>query len=135
MPSVPGGGTVTYVNANVHKYSANAEHREEGGTPAIIESIRAGLVFQLKEAVGIPLIRDREEKFIHTAIDSWSQNPNIRILGNPKAERLSIVSFVVRFGDRYLHHNYVVALLNDLFGIQARWVLMRRALWASPPRD
>jgi hypothetical protein len=28
------------------------EHREEGGTPAIIESIRAGLVFQLKEAVG-----------------------------------------------------------------------------------
>jgi len=120
VPSVPGGGTVTYVNANVHKYSANAEHREEGGTPAIIESIRAGLVFQLKEAVGIPLIREREEEFIHTAIDSWSQNPNIRILGNPKAERLSIVSFVVRFGDRYLHHNYVVALLNDLFGIQAR---------------
>ncbi|MBA3360855.1 MAG: aminotransferase class V-fold PLP-dependent enzyme [Acidimicrobiia bacterium] len=120
VPSVPGGGTVTYVNANVHHYSVDAEHREEGGTPAIIESIRAGLVFQLKEAVGVPLIREREEEFIRTAIDSWSQNSNIRILGNPKAERLSIVSFVVRFGDRYLHHNYVVALLNDLFGIQAR---------------
>jgi hypothetical protein len=30
------------------------------------------------------------------------------------------VSFVVRHGPRYLHHNFVVALLNDLFGIQSR---------------
>ncbi|MGH8958039.1 MAG: aminotransferase class V-fold PLP-dependent enzyme [Acidimicrobiia bacterium] len=120
VPSVPGGGTVAYVNKLVHRYLTDPEHREEGGTPAIVESIRAGLVFQLKEAVGVEEIRRREEDFIQRAIDSWSQNPNILILGNPKAERLSIVSFVIRFGDRYLHHNYVVALLNDLFGIQAR---------------
>jgi selenocysteine lyase/cysteine desulfurase len=120
VPSVPGGGTVAYVNNLVHRYLTDPEHREEGGTPAIVESIRAGLVFQLKEAVGVPEIRRREEDFIQRAIDSWAQNPNIQILGNPKAERLSIVSFVIRFGDRYLHHNYVVALLNDLFGIQAR---------------
>ena len=31
------------------------------------------------------------------------------------------MSFVVRSpSGRYLHHNYVVALLNDLFGIQSR---------------
>ena len=30
------------------------------------------------------------------------------------------MSFEIRFGNRYLHHNYVVALLNDLFGIQTR---------------
>jgi hypothetical protein len=96
------------------------DHREEGGTPAIVESIRAGLVFQLKETVGVSEIRAREEDFITRAIASWSQNPNIMILGNPEAARLSIVSFVVRFGERFLHHNYVVALLNDLFGIQAR---------------
>ena len=120
VPSVPGGGTVTYVNANVHRYVSDPEHREEGGTPAIVESIRAGLVFQLKQAVGVSAIRNREENFISRAIESWSANPNLLILGNPKAERLSIVSFVVRYGDRYLHHNFVVALLNDLFGIQAR---------------
>jgi selenocysteine lyase/cysteine desulfurase len=120
VPSVPGGGTVTYVNAQEHHYLTDPEHREEGGTPAIVESIRAGLVFQLKEAVGVPEIRRREEDFIRRAIDYWGQNPNIVILGNPKAERLSIVSFVIRFGDQYLHHNYVVALLNDLFGIQSR---------------
>ena len=30
------------------------------------------------------------------------------------------MSFRIRLAGRYLHHNYVVALLNDLFGIQAR---------------
>jgi hypothetical protein len=54
------------------------------------------------------------------AIASWSENPNIEILGNPAADRLSIVSFIVRHGSRYLHHNFVVALLNDLFGVQSR---------------
>jgi len=120
VPAVPGGGTVAFVNPNDHRYIDDIEHREEGGTPAIIESIRAGLIFQLKHAVGADRIRDLEESFIDRAIESWSSNPNIKILGNPDAERLSIVSFVVRHGERYLHHNYVVALLNDLFGIQSR---------------
>ena len=30
------------------------------------------------------------------------------------------MSFVVRYGEQFLHHNYVVALLNDVFGIQSR---------------
>ncbi|HUQ06696.1 MAG TPA: aminotransferase class V-fold PLP-dependent enzyme [Kofleriaceae bacterium] len=120
VPTNPGGGTVAYVNTEDHRYLVDPEHREEGGTPAIIESIRAGLVFQLKEAVGAATIRALEEDFIHRAIASWSANPSIGILGNRDAWRLSIVSFVVRHGARYLHHNFVVALLNDLFGIQAR---------------
>ena len=77
-------------------------------------------MFQLKEAVGVDTIREREEAFLARAIARWSANPAIEILGNPDAERLSIVSFVVRHGERYLHHNYVVALLNDLFGVQSR---------------
>ncbi len=120
VPAVPGGGTVSYVNPLEHRYLEDVEHREEGGTPAIIGAIRTGLVFQLKAAVGTDTIRDREESFIRRAIASWSENPNIEILGNAGAERLSIVSFVVRHEGRYLHHNYVVALLNDLFGIQSR---------------
>lgn len=120
VPSVPGGGTVAYVNPNEHRYLEDPEHREEGGTPAIVESIRAGLVFQLKEAVGHDAIREKEQSFIQRAIASWDANPNITILGNHDAWRLSIVSFVVRHNGRYLHHNFVAALLNDLFGIQAR---------------
>ncbi|MGW0432988.1 aminotransferase class V-fold PLP-dependent enzyme [Micromonospora sp. NPDC003197] len=121
VPSVPGGGTVDYVNAVEHRYLRDPVHREEGGTPAIVESIRAGLVFQLKQAVGTELIRAREEQFRRTAISAWSDNPAIEILGNPHTDRLPIVSFVVRRPDgRHLHHNFVVALLDDLFGIQAR---------------
>jgi selenocysteine lyase/cysteine desulfurase len=120
VPSVPGGGTVAYVNPYEHLYISDIEHREEGGTPAIVESIRAGLVFKLKAEVGVEAIREREEDFIHRALHRWEANPAIEILGSHQAERLSIVSFVVRRDGRYLHHNFVVALLNDLFGIQSR---------------
>ncbi len=120
VPSVPGGGTVAYVNPGEHRYLDDPIHREEGGTPAIVESIRAGLVFQLKDSVGEDVIREKEHEFIQRAIARWRTNDNIHILGNLDAWRLSIVSFVVRHGDRYLHHNFVVALLNDLLGIQAR---------------
>jgi selenocysteine lyase/cysteine desulfurase len=121
VPVVVGGGTVTYVNPVEHHYLADPAHREEGGTPAIVESIRAGLVFQLKQAVGVDVIRSREADFVRRAIRSWSAHPDIEILGNPDAERLAIVSFEIRRpGGRRLHHNFVVAVLNDLFGIQAR---------------
>ncbi|HET7169181.1 MAG TPA: aminotransferase class V-fold PLP-dependent enzyme [Candidatus Limnocylindrales bacterium] len=120
VPSAPGGGTVAYVNPLEHVYLADPEHREEGGTPAIVESIRAGLAFQLKMRVGCDAIREREEALIDRAIGTWSAEPDIQILGNPALPRLSIVSFTVRHDGRYLHHNLVVALLNDVFGIQSR---------------
>jgi len=120
VPAAPGGGTVAYVNLLEHVYLADPEHREEGGTPAIIESIRAGLAFQLKERVGSETIRAREEAFIDRAMAAWSDVSEIGILGNPALSRLSIVSFTIRHDGRYLHHNFVVAVLNDLFGVQSR---------------
>ena len=120
VPDVPGGGTVWYVNPDDHHYLDDIEQREEGGTPAIVESIRAGLIFQLKEAVGSDVIQEHEERFVHRAIHEWEQRPEIEVLGSHEAQRLSIVSFVIRHEKGYLHHNFVVALLNDLFGIQSR---------------
>ncbi len=121
VPDVPGGGTVAYVNTADHRYLDDVAQREEGGTPAIIEAVRAGLVFQLKEAVGTETIRCAEERLLARAVSTWRDEPAIELLGNLDAARLSIVSFVVRSpSGRYLHHNYVVSLLNDLFGIQAR---------------
>ncbi|MGM0617621.1 MAG: aminotransferase class V-fold PLP-dependent enzyme [Actinomycetota bacterium] len=120
VPTVPGGGTVAYVNAHEHRYLDVIEEREEGGTPDIVGAIRAGLVFQLKQAVGEATILAHERAAIERAVTAWRDEPNLEVLGNLEAERLSIVSFVVRHGPRYLHHELVVALLNDLFGIQAR---------------
>jgi selenocysteine lyase/cysteine desulfurase len=121
VPDVVGGGTVSYVNPEDHAYLDDRVHREEGGTPAIVESIRAGLVIQLKQAVGVEVIRAHEHDLTRRAVAAWHAHPNIDILGNVTAERLSIVSFTIRRpGGRYLHHNLVVAILNDLFGIQSR---------------
>ena len=95
--------------------------REEGGTPAIVDSIRAGLVFQLKQAVGLEIDPRARGALPAPGGRGLAAEPGIEILGNLAAQRLSIVSFVVRAPTgRYLHHNFVVALLNDLFGIQSR---------------
>jgi hypothetical protein len=120
VPTQPGGGTVDFVTKDTTRYSDSIPHREEAGTPAILESIRCGLVFQLKDRVGADTIHHHETALVRQAIASFRKNPNIRILGNPEADRLSIVSFMIRHGGRYLHHNYVIAVLNDLFGLQAR---------------
>ena len=119
VPGKPGGGTVSFVSPSKHAYYGDISHREEGGTPAIIESIRAGLVFQLKEKVGVEEIEKREKNFVSRAIDQWSKNPDILILGSLTLPRLSILSFNLG-KDKMLHHNFAVRLLNDLFGIQAR---------------
>ena len=121
VPVVPGGGTVTFVTPTEHAYVRDVERREEGGTPAIIGAIRAGLVFQLKNAVGVEAIRRREEQLLAKALQRWQTNPAIEVLGDTGADRLAIISFQVRAPSGLaLHHNVVVALLNDLFGIQSR---------------
>jgi selenocysteine lyase/cysteine desulfurase len=120
VPSVPGGGTVVFVSPDRHVYDPDPVIREEGGTPAIVESIRAGLVFALKEEIGPEVIRRRERQLADRALASWSTNPNIEILGNAAAPRLPVISFGLRHPPRLLHSNFVVTLLSDLFGIQAR---------------
>ncbi len=56
VPTALGGGTVAFVDPIGHRYLDDPVAREEGGTPAIVESIRAGLVFALKQAVSTDLI-------------------------------------------------------------------------------
>ena len=120
VPTAPGGGTVAFVDPIGHRYLDDPVAREEGGTPAIVESIRAGLVFALKQAVGTDLIAAREQQLWQHVLRQWASSPGIEVLGSHRAARLSIISFRIRHGAQYLHHNFVVALLNDLFGIQAR---------------
>ncbi len=135
VPSVPGGGTVAFVTLDEHAYLDELEHREEAGTPAIVESIRAGLVFQLKRAVGIDTIRAREETHVRRALDSWGRNPNIDVLGGTEAERLSIVSLGLRHPRGMLHPHFVVAVLNDLLRHPGpRRLLLRRPVPAAAAR-
>ncbi|WP_334078918.1 aminotransferase class V-fold PLP-dependent enzyme [Microbulbifer sp. M83] len=120
QPAVPGGGTVSWVGPESHTYLPAGERREEAGTPAIVESVRAGMVFALKDRVGAAEIEAREAQWLDRAFSRWGQNPNIEILGGTGAPRVSIVSMHILRDGKPLHHGFVVALLNDLFGIQVR---------------
>jgi selenocysteine lyase/cysteine desulfurase len=120
VPSTPGGGTVAFVSQGGALYLDDPVAREEGGTPAIVESVRAGLVLALKEAVGTDRILALEQRWWRRALERWSTNPRLEILGNLDAPRLPIVSVRIHHRGRVLHHEFVVAVLNDLFGIQAR---------------
>ena len=120
VPARPGGGTVSFVAPDFHRYLDDCERREEGGTPAIVESIRAGLVFGLQQQVGTDRIEARERELVRTAIERWRQHPGLKLLGNLELPRLSIVSLQVMNGVEQLHYGFVTTLLNDLFGIQAR---------------
>ncbi|GIF95853.1 aminotransferase class V-fold PLP-dependent enzyme [Catellatospora citrea] len=120
VPVVPGGGTILFVSPTTVSYHPDPAIREEGGTPAIVGAIRAGLAFAVKDAVGTAEIARREAGHVRRMLASWSDDPRIVILGNPTARRLAIVSFGLRHGPGLLHGNFVAALLNDLFGVQAR---------------
>jgi hypothetical protein len=79
----------------------------------------------VREQVGAETIRELEESFVESALATWRRNPNILLLGNPDLPRVSIVSFGIRYPLEakpvgMLHPNFVVAVLGDLFGIQAR---------------
>lgn len=117
-----GGGSVFFVTRESHRYLQEIEMREEGGTPSIIGSIRAGMVFQLKEAITSKVIMEKEHYFCRKATSVWKEIPQLIILGNPKAPRLPVFSFIIIHPESglILHHNFVSAVLNDLFGIQSR---------------
>ena len=119
-PTLTGGGTVSYVTAEGHRYVTDAEHREEGGTPAIVDNIRAGMVLQLKRDMDEAAVEERETALARRLEDALRAIPGVELLGPRNVPRLGIFSFNIRVRGRLLHHNYVVALLNDLFGIQAR---------------
>jgi len=116
-PERPGGGTVEYVSrAGEPDYARDPHEREEGGTPAIMGDIRAGLAFMVKDMVGAEAIRTHEITIARAALERLARHPHIHVLGPTDAERLAIVSFNVEG----LHHDFVSALLDHLFGIQSR---------------
>ena len=121
-PSVSAGGTVDYVGMKDQDFIARIEEREKAGTPGVLQTLKAGLVFQVKDAVGVDVINAREHELTDRAMKSWGRIENIEILGNPDpGSRVGIISFNIKDSSgKYLHHKFLTALLNDLFGIQSR---------------
>ena len=120
-PTVGAGGTVDFVNFDGQAYSPDIEVREKPGTPGILQTLRAALAMELKEALDPARIARREEELCRRAHARLSAHPAIDLIGNVAPEhRLPIFSFNIRVGASWLHPRFVTTLLNDLFGIQSR---------------
>ena len=120
-PTNAAGGTVDYVSRYSVDYIEDIETREKPGTPGILQTLKAALVINLKDVIGIDNIEKKELIFSKKAFSRLSQHPNIEILGSQNPEdRIAIFSFLIKDGDKYLHPKLGTRLLNDLFGIQSR---------------
>lgn len=117
VPDNPGGGTVLYTNPwGDHDYIDDIETREDGGTPAFLQTIRIALSIQLKEQMGVENIEKRENQINKVIFETLLSLKNVKVLADNVQERLSIFSF---YFEKY-HYNLIVKLLNDKFGIQTR---------------
>jgi selenocysteine lyase/cysteine desulfurase len=116
-PDQPGGGTVDWTNPwGEHKYIDDIEAREDGGTPAFLQTIKAAMCISLKEEMGVDRILAREHYLKDLLWEIISPLPNLHILAQQHRDRLAVLSFYIDG----LHFNLGVRLLNDKFGIQTR---------------
>ena len=117
VPDQPGGGTVKWTNPwGEHSYIEDIEAREDGGTPAFLQTIRAALAIRLKESLSEEALHLRENALVQRIFDALSPIPNLHILAPENKDRLCVFSFYIDG----LHYNLGVKLLNDRFGIQTR---------------
>lgn len=117
IPDNPGGGTVDWTNPwGEHKYHDEIEAREDGGTPAFLQTIRVALCIQLKDQMGVQNILEREHELLNKIWSKLDQIPNLRVLADQHKNRLGVISFYIED----CHFNLAVKLLNDRFGIQMR---------------
>jgi len=149
-PSRSGGGTVFYVTNTHHRFLSNRIERYEGGTPNVAGIVRVGLTFLLKRQADSIYRKQWEQmdasskSTIPSSIAEYDfatyqrvadhlkkHAPNLVLLGstndddddnnnNNNSLKLPIFSFLIQKGGRFLHYNYVCAILNDVFGIQSR---------------
>lgn len=117
IPDHPGGGTVLWTNPwGEHSYFDDIEIREDGGTPGFLQAIRTALSIKLKERIGVQKIHDRETELIEKTLDRLREIDGLSILGDNHLKRIGVFSFYIKG----IHHNLIVKLLNDRYGIQVR---------------
>lgn len=117
VPDRPGGGNVKWTDPwGGYSYFEDIETREDGGTPGILQTIKAALAMKLKEKMNPGLMALKEEKLLDLFYKELEDTREIGYLGDFAAKRIGCVSFNIE----NTHYNLVVRLLNDRFGIQVR---------------
>lgn len=121
-PFCAGGGCVIRANSTSIEYEDDIEKRESAGSPNIVGIIKIKKIFELKnqyqniinnnEKILTKLIKQKIKEFSSKYPDFIS----VMNIDDIKLDYLPIFSFHLK----NVHYNFIVVLLNDLFGIQTR---------------
>ena len=115
-PTFAGGGTVSYVSAHQHIFLDNVELREDGGTPAILQFIRASLAYQLRNSIGLDWIHKREQELRDYFISKANDIDGIVRYCQNIENKLPIFSFNLEGQDPYS----VANILSNRYNIDVR---------------
>ena len=125
IPVQPQNNTLFYsygCQDGQYQYLDNIEEREEPGTLNIIGCVRSALSFYIKDAISTDFIALRHDYNLQYFINQCSNIKNLKIIGYTRnkstVNRLPIISFEIKYKNKFLHYNFVSSLMNDLFGIQ-----------------
>ena len=76
---------------------ADIEEREKAGTPGVLQILKAGLAFAVKDRIGVAAIEAREHELLQMTLARWRGNPNVELLGNPDVDAVYVAT------PHYLH--------------------------------
>jgi selenocysteine lyase/cysteine desulfurase len=117
VPEQPGGGTVLWTNPwGKHRFIANIEQRESGGTPGILQTLKTALAIQLKEEMGVERIEQREHYLNNVMFSRLENMHGVRILSDQHKDRLSIFSIVFENVD----YKTAVQRLSNEYQVETR---------------
>lgn len=117
VPEQPGGGTVVWTNPwGEHRFVDDIEARESGGTPGILQTLKAALAIQLKEEMGTRRMHERERRLNDRFFERLETIPQVTVLSDRHQHRLSIFSLMVDG----LDYRQVVQRLSQRYRIETR---------------
>jgi|694.fasta_scaffold00943_39 selenocysteine lyase/cysteine desulfurase len=118
-PYTCGGGCVKKSNSTEIIYETDLEKKESAGTPNIVGIIKILYILKLKNKLMNTILHNEHiiSEYVYERFKTFKHKYNIIVIGGTNCvQRLPIVSFAI-YG---AHYNFIVVLLNDLFGIQSR---------------
>ncbi|MCD4757310.1 MAG: aminotransferase class V-fold PLP-dependent enzyme [Arcobacteraceae bacterium] len=116
-PTFAGGGTVAFVSKDEHIFNSDIEIREDAGTPAILQLIKASFAYQLRDEIGIKRIQERKEELFKVLKDGLAMLKGYTIYGQNENHR-SVGILAINFHGVTPYE--LCEKLSQKFGIQTR---------------
>lgn len=117
IPDQPGGGTVLWTNPwGEHRFLDDIVARESGGTPGILQGIKAAMAVQLKEQMGWQAMVQQEHALNRHFFKRLDAIEGIEVLANNQRDRLSVFSIIFK----QVNYQQAVQSLSFQHGIEAR---------------